>query len=132
MRNDHLMLVMTEQQIGTPMNRATRVLLMSGVAVAAGMAFSVPAMAATPSTGTTGTAVQATPRHSWTEDYSRSPSRCGFDGRRGVWSGDWDHFSCVYVSHGRHRGMWALVVSQSWHGGGHWHGGGNGNWHGNG
>jgi hypothetical protein len=112
-----LILVMTEQQIGTPMNRATRVLLMSGVAVAAGMAFSAPAMASTATPAHTTTVTQVAPRHTWSEGHFRSLGACLSEGRRGVWRGDWDHYRCVRTGRG-----FELIVSEDWN---HWN---NGNW----
>jgi hypothetical protein len=112
---------MTEQQMGNPMNRATRVLLMSGVAVAAGMAFSAPAMAATSTPSPAGHTTQVAPRHSWSEGHYRSFTRCAAEGRQGVWSGDWDHYRCVRTGRG-----FELIVSEDWN---NWNNGNNwGNW----
>jgi hypothetical protein len=108
------------------MNRTVRVLLMSGVAVAAGMAFSAPAMAATSSTSSTSTTVQSSPRHGWVEGHFRTSSQCDRTGRIGRFLGRWDHYSCDYVWRGRNRGSWELTVSRGWHGG-DWHGTGTGN-----
>jgi hypothetical protein len=112
--------------MGTSMNRATRVLLMSGVAVAAGLAFSAPAMAATSTPAPAGASTQATPRHTWSEGRFRSFGSCNSEGRRGVWRGDWDHFRCVPAGNGRFE----LIVSEdynNWYNGNHhWY---NGNHH---
>jgi hypothetical protein len=91
---------------------------MSGVAVAAGMAFSAPAMAATSTPSPAGHTTQVAPHggHTWSEGTYRSLSRCRAEGRSGVWSGDWDYYRCVPTRRG-----FTLIVTEEWN---HW---GNGN-----
>jgi hypothetical protein len=82
---------------------------MSGVAVAAGMAFSAPALAATSAPSPTSSTTQVAPRHTWSEGNYRSFTRCAAEGRSGVWRGDWDHFRCVRTGRG-----FELIVSEDW------------------
>ena len=116
---------MTKQQIGTPMNRATRVLLMSGLAVAAGAAFgSAPALAAPASTSGTGATVQSAPRRTWVQNHYRTYNQCRTAGRIGEFAGRWNWYDCDFVTHGRFRGSWELTVGWTRPGHGHgpwWH-----------
>ena len=126
------------------MNKATRMLFMTGLAVVAGATFSAgPAAAASASPApypTKGAAAQSA--KDWGHDRSRivgyfsNPFTCHRVGNAGERRDRWDDHSCFRVPFGFHRGDWALRVS--WdrngfpqHGGGHGgHGGhdGPGQW----
>jgi hypothetical protein len=90
-------------------------LVMTGMAVVAGVTFSAgPAMAASasPSTSESKTATQTT--KDWGPGRSRivgifsNPFACNQVGRSGVWAHRWDFYNC-YPTFGFHR--WALRVS---------------------
>ena len=100
------------------MNKATRMLVMTGMAIVAGATFSAgPAMAASaspaPNSGTTAT--QGT--KDWGHDrsqiirYYSNPFTCNREGRLGEWRHRWDNYNCFRVPFGFHRGAWALRVS---------------------
>jgi hypothetical protein len=100
------------------MNKATRLLAMTGMAVAAGLTMSAgPASAAsaTPAPG---------PGHDRVQGYFGNPIACQRAGRVGELRDRWDDHDCNKVRFGLHRGQWALLVSWNSHHGpfGHGHG----------
>jgi hypothetical protein len=112
------------------MNKATRMLVMTGMAIAAGVTFSAgPASAAsaTPASPDSKAATQSA--KDWGHDRSRivgvyrDPFTCNRIGRIGEFHHRWDDYRCFRVPGGFH-GKWALRVS--------WdrHGFGDGNWDG--
>jgi hypothetical protein len=120
------------KQNGIPMNKAARILTMTGLALVAGAAFgSTPAMAAS-SSSTSTTATQSTTQADRVVRYYRSSGECRRAGRVGEIFGRWDDYTCRKVWFGPYRGWYALSVDWNWHGNGnHWpHGNGQG--HGNG
>jgi|tagenome__1003787_1003787.scaffolds.fasta_scaffold20962346_2 hypothetical protein len=121
------------------MNKATRMLAIAGMALAAGATIGAsPAMAASSTPQSSTTAAAPAPGSDRIVGFYRSYRICDRIGNIGEWSNRWDDHDCFPVRFGLHRGMWALSVSYDWHhGGGNWHHGGgdwhgNGNWHGNG
>jgi hypothetical protein len=89
------------------MNKATRLLAMTGMAVAAGLT-----MGAGPASAATTTAVKA-PSHDRIEGYFHSRLQCERVGHFGELRNKWDDHDCSPVRFGRHRGDWQLEVS--WH-----------------
>jgi hypothetical protein len=109
------------------MNKATRTLAMTGLALTAGAAFAgTPAMAspATPAGPAASAAVGAkaqTPRRDRVVGFYRTLRACDLVGRRGEFRDRWDDYDCTRVRVGMRRGSWALLA----HWGGHRsHGGG--------
>jgi hypothetical protein len=101
------------------MNKATRLLAMTGMALVAGVTMGAgPASAST----TTSAAAHA-PSSDRVEGYFHSRLQCERVGRFGELRNKWDDHDCNRVRFGRHRGDWQLEVS--WHRGpfGHNHGG---------
>jgi hypothetical protein len=134
------------------MNKATRILTMAGLSLAAGVTMgSAPAMAsAGPVAAATATVAAAHhgPNHSAHRlvGYFRGPVSCYRAGRLGEIRNRWDDYDCTRVRGGFRRGLYALTVSWDdrghnggWHNGGDdhgndpWHNGGddhgNGGWH---
>jgi hypothetical protein len=114
---------------GESMNKATRMLVMTGMAIAAGVTFSAgPASAAsaTPASPDSKAATQSA--KDWGHDRSRiigyysNPFVCHRIGNFGERRGRWDDHTCFRVPFGFHRGDWALRVSWDRHGG-FWGGG---------
>ena len=119
------------------MNKATRMLVMTGMAIVAGATFSAgPASAASasPAPSPSKTTTQST--KDWGHDRSRivgyfsNPFTCNRVGRLGEMRDRWDDYDCIRV-----HGDWALSVSENdwddWnrpfdlgghHFGGHWGG----------
>lgn len=100
------------------MNKATRMLVMTGMAIVAGATFSAgPASAASasPAPSPSKTATQGT--KDWGHDRSRivgyfsNPFTCNRAGRIGEWRNRWDDYNCFRIPFGFHRGDWALRVS---------------------
>jgi hypothetical protein len=86
------------------MNKATRLLAMTGMAAAAGVTlFAGPASAAN--------ATPAPGHHDHVAGYFRSPFACERAGRVGELRDNWNSHDCDRVRFGRHRGEWALTVS---------------------
>jgi len=103
---------------GESMNKATRMLVMTGMAIVAGATFSAgPASAASasPAPNPSKAATQST--KDWGHDRSRivgfysNPFICNRVGRIGEWRNRWDDYNCFRVPFGFHRGDWALRVS---------------------
>ena len=87
------------------MNKATRLLAMTGMAVVAGLT-----MGAGPASASTTTAAKA-PGHDRVEGYFHSRLQCERSGRFGELRDRWDSHDCNPVRFGRHRGDWELSVS---------------------
>jgi hypothetical protein len=86
------------------MNKATRFLAMTGMALAAAVTMGAgPASAATKAPAPFG--------HDRTVGYFRSPMACEHAGRVGELRDKWDDHNCDRVRFGFHRGEWALSVS---------------------
>jgi len=103
---------------GESMNKATRMLFMTGMAIVAGATFSAgPASAASasPAPNPSKAATQST--KDWGHDRSRivgffsNPFTCNRAGRIGEWRNRWDDYNCFRIPFGFHRGDWALRVS---------------------
>jgi hypothetical protein len=108
---------------GESMNKATRMLMMTGMAVVAGATFSAgPAAAASASPSpsaakaSTQEAAKAFPRSSSIEGWYRSRGACESAGNRGEWRNRWDDHDCIPINTGVHRRTWALKVYQNRHG----------------
>jgi len=87
------------------MNKATRLLVMTGTAVAAALTMGAgPASAAT-------TAAAPGPHHDRVVGYFRSPIACERAGRVGELRDRWDNHDCNRVRFGFHRGQWELTAS---------------------
>ncbi|BAL89073.1 hypothetical protein AMIS_38530 [Actinoplanes missouriensis 431] len=106
------------------MNKLTRALVVTGVAVATGATMAASPAAASPSSGTSasGSSAQVSKpaaqqqehrRRDRIYDYYRSPRTCHRVGRAGVWQERWDRYRCIPVG-GFHRGGWALKVYFGW------------------
>jgi hypothetical protein len=102
---------------GESMNKATRMLVMSGMAAVAALAFSAgPAAAssASPAPTASKSTTQAAEKHgayrSKVVGYYRSPMQCHKAGRYGEWRNRWDGYTCYRVPFGFKRGWWALQV----------------------
>jgi hypothetical protein len=91
------------------MNKATRLLAMTGMAVVAGLT-----MGAGPASASTTTAAKAS-SHDHVEGYFNSRTQCERSGRIGEMRNRWDSHDCDLIHFGRHRGDWQLSVSS--HGG---------------
>src|SRR4051812_42774966 len=119
------------------MNKATRMLAIAGMALAAGATIGAsPAMAASSnSSSSTTVAAQAKPADRIV-NYFHSRGLCYAVGYQGVRRDQWEDFSCFPIRHGFRHGWYALSVdygwnnnwnNNDWH---HGHGGGNNNdWH---
>jgi hypothetical protein len=112
------------------MNKAPRILTMTGLALVAGAAFgSAPAVAAPAASSTGTTASTSTTQADLVVHHYRSYTECRRAGRVGRFFGRWDRYSCDRVWFGRYRGWFALSVDWDWHGNGGGHGDGHGHWH---
>ncbi|GIF19039.1 hypothetical protein BJ973_006087 [Actinoplanes tereljensis] len=105
------------------MNKVARMIVMSGMAAAAAVAFSAgPAAAASDTAApaapksTTKVADKPAPFGTRIAGYYRSPIACNRAGRVGEWRNQWDNYRCYPVRFGFKRGYWALQVSWN-HGG---------------
>jgi hypothetical protein len=119
------------------MNKATRILAIAGMALAAGATIGAsPAMASSSTTQSGTTVASQSQAGDRIVDYFRSYSRCDRAGDIGEWANRWDDHDCYRVRFGFHRGWYALSVDwdnhghNNWHGNSNWHGNNN-NWHGN-
>ncbi|MFC4070935.1 hypothetical protein [Actinoplanes subglobosus] len=122
------------------MNKMTRAIAMTGVAVAAGVTVAAGPAAASPGT-TAAPAVYsaavasakpaAPPKQSFQRrdrifGFYNSPRTCHKIGRIGQWKNQWQRYSCFKVYRGFHSGDWALKVYYGWnynHGNKHWNSG---------
>ena len=98
------------------MNKATRLLVTTGMAIVAGATMGVGAASASPKTPDAPAAVQAAkPGPGWNNDrvvgYYGSPRFCNFFGQRGENRNRWDDYRCIYQRRGPHHGQFALLVS---------------------
>ena len=96
------------------MNKATRLLAMTGMAVAAGLTMGAGPASAAPAT--------PAPGHGHVQGYFDNPLACQRAGRVGELRDRWDEHDCNKVRFGLHRGQWALQVSWDQHNGPFGHG----------
>jgi hypothetical protein len=98
------------------MNKMTRALAMTGVAVATGVTVAAGPAAAVSTT-------TAPPAATQKQDFQRrdrifgfynSPRTCHRIGRIGQWKNQWQRYSCFKVYRGFHTGEWALKVYYGW------------------
>jgi hypothetical protein len=104
------------------MNKATRILVMTGMALVAGATVGAgPASASTATPAAPSTTTKAAAKADWdrTVGYFRNPTACRIAGAIGERRGQWDDSYCVRVGGGFRRGLWALQVSYDNH---HGHG----------
>jgi len=105
------------------MNKATRVLVMSGMALFAGATMGAGSASASPkSPDAPAPTVQAAKTvHGWDNDrvvgYYYNRGICFRIGHLGEIRNRWDDFSCDYQRRGFHRGQFELSVSQDRRGG---------------
>ncbi|MEU4239795.1 hypothetical protein [Actinoplanes sp. NPDC026619] len=114
------------------MNKAARMIAMSGMAAVAALAFSAgpaaaaSASAASPAPSASKSTTSAAEKQSYRArvvNYYRSPIACNKAGRFGEWRNSWDDYTCYRVPFGFKRGWWALSVRWDNHGfPGHGHG----------
>jgi hypothetical protein len=115
---------------GESMNKATRMLAMTGMAIVAGVTFSAgPAAAASASPSpaapkaSTQQADKGFPSDSAYRGWFRSLRACHRAGNIGEWRNSWDDHDCIPVRNGFHRNTWVLKVYWDRHGfPGHGHG----------
>lgn len=97
------------------MNKATRMLMMTGMAIVASATFAGPAMAASatpaPSAGQSTTVKASHGDRSKIVGFYRTPGQCHRIGNIGEWRNRWDDHDCFRVRGGFHRNWWALRVS---------------------
>jgi hypothetical protein len=105
------------------MNKVTRLLAMTGMAVVAGLT-----MAAGPASASTTTAAKPA-GHDRVQGYFHSRMQCERSGRFGELRDRWDRHDCDLVRFGRHRGDWQLSVSSHRGPFGHDRGHGHGHFH---
>jgi hypothetical protein len=99
------------------MNKATRFLALTGMAVAAGLTMAAgPASAASAAPAAGSTAAKA-PSNDRIVGYYRNPFLCHRAGNIGESRNKWDDHECSRVRGGFRRGLWALQVSWDHHGG---------------
>lgn len=108
------------------MNKATRALVMTGMAAVAGATMSATAASvasaapATPASASTTAKVNAPASFRFqTVGYYRSARACFAAGHFGDSRGWWDSFRCVRIWAGPYRSGWALTVDRDYFGGGH-------------
>jgi hypothetical protein len=105
------------------MNKTTRTLAMSGIAVAAGLTMGVGPASAAPATTSTTTNAASSSDHRFDDGrvvgYYRTASACFRAGKVGEFRNKWDDSDCDVVRRGFHRGQWQLTVSWDRHGNGH-------------
>jgi hypothetical protein len=114
---------LTRIRRGETMNKAARMLVMSGTAAVAALAFSAgPAAASSDSPASTASksTTQAADKHgvyrSKVVGYYRSPIQCNRAGKFGEWRNRWDDYTCFRVPFGPKRGWFALQVRWDNHG----------------
>jgi hypothetical protein len=99
------------------MNKATRILAIAGMALAAGATIGAsPAMAASSTTQSGTTVASQSQAGDRVVDYYRSYNRCDRAGDVGEWQNRWDDHDCYRVRYGFHRGWYALSVDWNNHG----------------
>ncbi|XVV14864.1 hypothetical protein ACQP2X_11185 [Actinoplanes sp. CA-131856] len=109
------------------MNKVTRKITMTGVALAAGLTMGVaPAAVALAGPAQGGAAAQASdhksPRGERLVGFYRTQSQCWKVGRIGQFHDKWDRFDCDRVQRGFKRGWVALKVTKDVRGHHHGHG----------
>ncbi|MET0419499.1 MAG: hypothetical protein ABW022_26085 [Actinoplanes sp.] len=113
------------------MNKATRMLAVTGLALVAGVTMGAgPASAAPSASGTTSAttvSVQGVDKKMKSRDrvvgYYRTKTACWKVGRLGEIRDRWDDFECDRVNRGFRRGWYALEAQWDVRGSGHHHGG---------
>jgi hypothetical protein len=108
------------------MNKAARMLVMTGMAIVAGAAFSSgPAFAASASPAPTAAKASTAkaPERTKIVGYYRTFGQCHKVGNIGEWRNKWDDHNCIRVRGGFHRNFFALAVSWDNHHGFPGHGG---------
>jgi hypothetical protein len=114
------------------MNKVTRTLVMTGMAIAASAAIGVgPASAASAAPSSPSVSPSASQDAKFKDkskviDYYRSVFACHKVGNIGEWRNRWDDHRCVRVRFGFHRGWYALIARWEHHR--HNWGGGDSNW----
>jgi hypothetical protein len=119
------------------MNKLTRVLAMTGMALAATATIAAGAGSAAQAAPAASAKPQADASASQSSDrfgdrtrvigYYRNAITCHRIGNLGEWRNRWDDHDCYRVRVGFHRGAWVLVAKWDRHGGpGHWNNGGPG------
>jgi hypothetical protein len=109
-------------QKGQFMNKATRMVTMTGMALIAGVTMGAgPASAATPGAASSSSARAAEHRvpghdHDRVVGYYRSSGDCYQAGHFGQRQNQWDDYRCVQIRGDFRRGRWALVVTDNDHG----------------
>ena len=100
------------------MNKLTRVLAMTGMAMVAGATIGAGPASAAPAApaSTTHGADHWSPGHDQVIDYYRNPFDCNRAGHLGERHNRWDRHECNQVRGGFRRGWWALIVSWDHHG----------------
>ena len=98
------------------MNKATRFLAMTGMALAAGATMGAGAASAATKAPAPG------PHHDRVVGYFRSPVACERAGRVGELRDRWDRHDCNRVRFGFHRGQWELTAGWGHGPFGHGHG----------
>jgi len=98
------------------MNKMTRVLVMTGMALVAGATVGAGPASAAPAGTTTTTHAAKGGDHDRVVNYYRNPLSCNRAGRIGEQRNSWDSHDCSRVRGGSHRGWWALSVSWKNHG----------------
>jgi hypothetical protein len=86
------------------MNKFSKALVMTGMAIAAGVTLGAGSASAAPA------APAKAPGHDKIVGFYRSPAACQTAGRIGERRDRWDHHDCVRVRSGVRRGWWALSV----------------------
>src|SRR5689334_5318551 len=113
---------MTLRRKGCSMNKATKMLTMTGMALVAGAAFGASPAAAAPAapapSSTTAAASSSTDRFLGYYPSRRSCERAAY---RLVRWGNWD---CDFIAFGPHRFQWRLTVDTRWNDWNDWHNGG--------
>jgi hypothetical protein len=104
------------------MNKATRALVMTGMAAVAGATMGSAAAQAAPAKpapiGVTVSVKALAPFRYETVGYYRSAGACFHAGRYGESRGWWNSYRCVRISAGPYRSGWALTVDRNYFGGG--------------
>ena len=121
------------------MNKATRTLVMVGMAFVASAAMTAGPASAAPASSpaaatvsTTASATKAAPSHDRVVGYFRNVLLCHRAGQVGEMRNLWDDHECSRVRGGFHRGLWVLTVSWDHHHGPFGHDNGHGDNHGHG
>jgi len=113
------------------MNKATRMLAVTGMALIAGLTLGVGPAAAASSNATTAVATKQATHQADRGRIYPSLRQCLWAGRIGERRGRWDSYDCNRIRWGSYRGWWELDVEWDHDGWpGHHHGGHDGPWDG--